>query len=963
MASSRAYSKCSVCEVERLTKTLDKLGRCPFCEDKAVPTPPEPPPPKKVMRKRTTAVKIDKSKPGEPAAAPAEALKKQDLIPEDVLGISYEAPNYSTPTSPQQELAMRELCRRRLMPFIQRFRPKYSAGWVHEDICRRLERFMKQVELGQSPRLLLMMPPRHGKLLADNTLVPTPCGWKRHGDLQAGDEVFHPSGKAVKVLATSSKDVANVRIRFSDGAEYLCHENHEWTLFNRKRGTWQTLETRQLIEKKLLSRNRCLYQLPVVAALEYSGEAYSMHPYVLGAWLGDGSATKPCITGAKSDKPVIDKIVSLGYSISSVCEHATTGVLTTYFSGNAADTSETWGKRGPKPSRMTQELNALGLIGAKHIPEHYQRLKKELRLELLAGLIDTDGHTDQNGRVRFTTTSERLATDVVQLCAGLGFRPYTQRIEPRTSSSGIEGRLPYYVVGFQPTEALPVALQRKQPVRLADQRRVGVVSVERVEEGELGQCIEVDSPDGLYVVGERMTTTHNSEIGSRHFPPWVLGHHPDWEIIAASHTSSLTLSFSRYIRDVMRDPAYAAVYPQAVLDPSSQSIENWNLTKGGGYLAAGVGTGITGRGAHILLLDDLVKDMEAADSATIKDNTWEWYGSTAYTRLAPGGGVLGIMTWWSEDDWAGRIQATMKGGEGDVFEIVRYPAINEEGDEYILPNDHIDQFTTLERVPEGSRLTRPKGTALHPARYDTEAVLRIKRNLIATGQKRVWQSLYQQNPMPEDGLFFTKEMFRYTPSLPDPHWCRVFQAWDFAITEDKASDYTVGCTLYQDEYDNLFVADVRRFRSSDSIYIVDTMLDYAQEFNASLLGFEDGQIWKTMQAQFDKRCAERKFYPSYEILKPLTDKQVRAHPLRGRMQAGKIWFPDKAPWFTECFNEMTRFPAGKHDDQIDSLAWAVRLTLDMTPPKPKVAAKPVKSWKDDLSKFMAGQQGRTHMSS
>ena len=134
-----------------------------------------------------------------------------------------------------------------------------------------------------------------------------------------------------------------------------------------------------------------------------------------------------------------------------------------------------------------------------------------------------------------------------------------------------------------------------------------------------------------------------SEISSRHTPAWILGQHPDWEIIAGSHTSSLSLSFSRYLRDVMRDPAYTAVFPDARLDPSSQSVENWNLTKGGGYLAAGVGTGITGRGAHVLLLDDLVKDIEAADSLTIRDNTWEWYLSTAYTRLAPGGGVLGLM--------------------------------------------------------------------------------------------------------------------------------------------------------------------------------------------------------------------------------------------------------------------------------------------------------------------------------
>ena len=105
-----------------------------------------------------------------------------------------------------------------------------------------------------------------------------------------------------------------------------------------------------------------------------------------------------------------------------------------------------------------------------------------------------------------------------------------------------------------------------------------------------------------------------SELGSRHFAPFALGHHPDWEIIAVSHTGGLTMSFSRYIRDLLRDPSYQALFPETALDPASQSVENWNLTRGGGYLAAGVGTGITGRGAHIVLLDDLVKDIEAADS-------------------------------------------------------------------------------------------------------------------------------------------------------------------------------------------------------------------------------------------------------------------------------------------------------------------------------------------------------------
>ena len=471
-----------------------------------------------------------------------------------------------------------------------------------------------------------------------------------------------------------------------------------------------------------------------------------------------------------------------------------------------------------------------------------------------------------------------------------------------------------------------------------------------VRQVELGQ-----SPRLLLMMPPR---SGKSEISSRHTPAWILGQHPEWEIIAGSHTSSLSLSFSRYLRDVMRDPAYTAVFPDACLDPSSQSVENWNLTKGGGYLAAGVGTGITGRGAHVLLLDDLVKDIEAADSLTIRDNTWEWYLSTAYTRLAPGGGVLGLMTWWHDDDWAGRIQQAMQNDEGaDQFEIIRYPAINDYGDEFILEDDSILQIPPGQPVPDNARLTRRLGTAIHPARYTTEMMLRIKNNLIGGGQKRVWDALYQQNPIPDEGNFFSKEMFRYYGSAPARGELYVYQAWDFAISEGKESDYTVGTCIGVDHRDNIYYLDQKRFRIQDGGFIVDEILDFAAQYDADVLGFEDGQIWKAIEFQFQKRCEERRQFPSHELLKPLTDKMIRANPLKGRMQLGKVYFDKAAPYFTELHKEMLHFPAGKHDDQIDSLSWAVRLTLARAAPREKRVQPKMKSWKDDLSKYLPGGRG------
>jgi predicted phage terminase large subunit-like protein len=320
------------------------------------------------------------------------------------------------------------------------------------------------------------------------------------------------------------------------------------------------------------------------------------------------------------------------------------------------------------------------------------------------------------------------------------------------------------------------------------------------------------------------------------------------------------------------------------------------------------------------------------------------------------------MTWWHADDWAGRIQEAMNADDGaDKFEIIKYPAINDLGDEYILPDDTIEQFAdNTVPPPIGSRLTRRMNTAVHPQRYTTEMMLKIKNNLVGGGQKRVWDALYQQNPIPDEGNYFSKEMFRYYGSKPDVRDLYIYQAWDFAISEGKESDYTVGTCIGVDHRDNVYVLDVRRFRSQDAFLIIDSIIDFAQEHNATMLGFEDGQIWKALDSQFQKRCDERRYFPAFEVLKPLTDKMVRANPLRGRMQLGKVFFDKTAAYFTEMFKELLHFPAGKHDDQVDSLAWAIRLTLSRVAPKQKTYEPKLKSWKDKLPGFTQGV-GASHM--
>ncbi len=443
-----------------------------------------------------------------------------------------------------------------------------------------------------------------------------------------------------------------------------------------------------------------------------------------------------------------------------------------------------------------------------------------------------------------------------------------------------------------------------------------------------------------------------SEIASRNFPPWHMGRYPDHEFISCSYNVSLAMGFSRKVKQIIEDPNYTQVFPDARLDPKNQSAEEWALEgTRGGYVAAGIGGPITGKGAHVLVIDDPVKNAEEADSETSREGVWEWYNSTAYSRLAPGGGVLIIQTWWHDDDLSGKIQRMMKEGSDDQyvdqFEVVKYPAIAEH-DEYLDETTReIVRLDESEKVPADRPLValRKKGEPLHAERYDLDKLLRIKAQ---NKGGRWWSALYQQNPVPDDGAYFTKDQFR-RGIVPGIARTNVFIAWDFAISEKKQNDYTVGSVGLQDDDDVLHVADMVRFKSGDSLFIVESILKLCKKWYSPTLtlGFEDGQIWRAIEALLKKRMRETKYYPSIVVLKPITDKMARARTLQGRMQQGMVSFDANGSWFDEARAEMLRFPAGVHDDQVDSLSWMAQMVIGREPPK-KLKTKELPSWRHKL---------------
>lgn len=431
-----------------------------------------------------------------------------------------------------------------------------------------------------------------------------------------------------------------------------------------------------------------------------------------------------------------------------------------------------------------------------------------------------------------------------------------------------------------------------------------------------------------------------SELVSRCFPAWHLGHFPKDEIIACSYAASLANSFSRKVREILRDPSYRSIFPSTALDKSSQAVEQWMTSSGGGYVAAGVGGPIVGKGANILIIDDPTKGREEAQSDVVKEAVKDWYTGSAYTRLAPGGGILVVMQRWAEDDLAGWLEAEDKVTHNENWDIIRYPAIALEDEEF-----------------------RFKGDALHPERYDLKALQRIRTTI----GERDFAALYQQNPIPDEGDYFKKPHFRYyTPQeLPNINELRLFCTFDLAIGEKEQNDFTAGVVAGVDNAANIYVLAVYH-EKVDSYKIAELLFDIWTTWKPEVIGLEKGHIEGTMQPFLEKMADQRKIYPYFE---PLTvgrkDKVARAQSIRGWMAHGKVYWNRLDPAQMEAIEELLKFPNGKHDDRVDMMAHLGQMLQEMFGNgEEKAPVKTAASWREEFERKMAQGDtfGETHMS-
>lgn len=391
---------------------------------------------------------------------------------------------------------------------------------------------------------------------------------------------------------------------------------------------------------------------------------------------------------------------------------------------------------------------------------------------------------------------------------------------------------------------------------------------------------------------------------SRVFPTWYLRRHPEHQIVLGTYGLALGAGHSRWVRNTIRTRPNLGLR----LSSDSQRVDEWQLAgHEGGMKAIGVGGGITGRGANLLVLDDPVKNREEAESQVMRDKTWNWWTDDLSTRLTKSDDlepvVLLMMTRWHEDDLAGRLLMN----EPHNWTVLTLPALAEAGDP----------------------LGRQVDEVLMADRYGDDWMAEQRSRLGSYS----FSALYQQRPAPAEGAFFRRP-FKYWQADEDdagnplwlldtervnPEHCWRFATVDLAASIKTSADWTVMSTWAVTPNRDLILLDRVRRRLEERNHF-GVVKEQAEKHRLTFVGVESRMFGTTLVYEMGRWAK----VPVRELVADV-DKLTRAIPAQARLEAGRVWWPQGVSWLEEWESELLSFPNGVHDDQVDTFSYAALL--------------------------------------
>ena len=428
---------------------------------------------------------------------------------------------------------------------------------------------------------------------------------------------------------------------------------------------------------------------------------------------------------------------------------------------------------------------------------------------------------------------------------------------------------------------------------------------ERVARGELKRLI-INMPP-------RHT---KSEFASYLFPAWFLGMYPEKKVIQTAHTAELSVGFGRKVRNLIQNEDFQNIFPGIELSTDSKAAGRWNTNKRGDYFAIGVGGAVTGKGADILIIDDPHSEQEATMgeyNPEVYNKVYEWYTSGPRQRLQPGGAIILVMTRWSKRDLTGQIINKSVEREGsNEWEVIELPAI------------------------------MPSGKPLWPQFWQQSELDALKAELPVSK----WNAQYQQDPTSEEGALIKREWWQEWEKSDLPPCDAIIQSWDTAFLKTQRADYSA-CTTW-----GIFYHPDDDGNERPNLILIDAYKEKLEFPELKRAAYD-----KYWEFEPDQMIVEAKAAGSPLIFElramgiPVTeftpsrgqDKIARVNSVTDLFASGVVWCPPTR-WAEEVIEECAAFPAGDHDDLVDSTTQAllrfrqggwIRTTMDDWDDEPK----------------------------
>ena len=387
-----------------------------------------------------------------------------------------------------------------------------------------------------------------------------------------------------------------------------------------------------------------------------------------------------------------------------------------------------------------------------------------------------------------------------------------------------------------------------------------------------------------------------SQMISIYYPAWYLGKHPDHKVIVASHTADLAVVMARKVRNLINTPEYKAIFPDTNIASDAKAAAQWNTTKGGEYFAIGVGGALAGRGAHLIIADDPLSEQDIkAGNTTSLDNAYEWFSAGLRTRLMPEGKICVLHTRWHQRDLIGRLikDSAMNEG-GDSYETFEFPAILNEG-------------TDNEK-------------SIWPEQWSIESLQQTRASMHHIMWQ--WYAQYQQNPTAAEAAIIKRDWIRWWEKDDPPKIDFMVQAFDTALTTKERSDFSVCHTwgVFESEEDG-----------TQNVILLNKVKGKYEFPELKAMAHEQYKIWEpdsviveakaSGQPLIDEMRRSGIFVQDFSPGKG-QDKIARLNAVADMFASGHVWFPENA-WAAATVEEILAFPAGEHDDEVDTMTLAL----------------------------------------